>query len=223
MEHPDASLPYVSLYAHLANVPEGLSLGSKVEAGQQLGTMGRSARSAIPKSRAHLHFEIALLKSGDFQRWYDRKGFGSINTHGRYNGMNLMGFDPLEVYRRQQTGQFTDMAAHVRELPTAFTLRVSTRRTPDFVQRHPALVTAPVPAGGAVAWLVEFTWHGLPKSWRPLSPSEVPAGREGDIALMHLDADAFPPRCSRTFQMAGGKPTELTASFKDSLRLIFGF
>ena len=57
--------------------------------------MGRSAGGyAIPKDRAHVHFEIGLKLSDNFDSWFTWKKFGSPNQHENWNGMNLMGLDP---------------------------------------------------------------------------------------------------------------------------------
>ena len=64
-----------SLYAHMRIIEPHLEPGGVVAAGETLGIMGRSAIYAIPKERAHLHFEIGLQLSESFRRWYDLKNF----------------------------------------------------------------------------------------------------------------------------------------------------
>lgn len=222
IEHSNADVAVLTLYAHLAHIAEGLRVGQRVQQGTPLGTMGRSAGGyTIPKQRAHLHFEIAVMKSDRFAPWVSSAG--STNSHGNYNGRNLTGFDPLPLYEAVRSQNFTSFRDHIWQLPTAFTLRVSTRNTPDFIQRYPALQTRTVSPDALVGWLVEFTWYGLPKRWTPLTASEAPTARTGDVALVGLNPEAFPPRCSRTFLMKGGEPSDLTTAFRNDLRLIFGF
>ena len=107
LEHPEESPPVYTLYAHLAEIATGLEVGRAVEAGAVLGVMGRSTNGeTIPKERAHLHFEIGLRMTDSFAAWYRERGFGSPNTQGLWNGMNLTGIDPLEVFTRAREGKF---------------------------------------------------------------------------------------------------------------------
>lgn len=55
-------------YAHLSSFATGLSVGSRVSAGQQLGLMGNTAGYPIP---VHLHYELLL---GDYNT--QRRSFG---------------------------------------------------------------------------------------------------------------------------------------------------
>ena len=48
----------------------GISNGKEVKSGRVLGLMGNTASTGIPRSRAHLHFEIGLRLTDNFQNWY---------------------------------------------------------------------------------------------------------------------------------------------------------
>lgn len=175
-----------SLYAHLASVHPGIRPGVRVEAGQALGVMGRSAAGySIPKSRAHLHLEIGFRLTDAFQAWYDRQGFGSKNRHGVWNGINLVSVDPLDFYRRVRAGELGTLAEYLRRLPAAARIRVFSARIPDFMRNYPALATRPVdPARELVAWDIAFTEFGVPKEWTPRFADEALDGRPGDVRLL---------------------------------------
>lgn len=226
LTHEDADVAVYTLYAHLAHIDDDLSEGQWVAAGTTLGIMGRSAGGySIPKSRAHLHFEIGLMKTRHFQHWYDRQGYGSPNRFGNFNGINLLGMNPLPVLEAARDGQLDHFADYLKNLPTAFTLRVSTSEIPDFITRYPRLLTQPIPRQSQqlVGWLVEYTWYGLPKRWTPLTPDLTPAAREGDIALVNASPEAFPPKIQRTLTFdPNGHPT-LHKTLRNDLELIFGF
>jgi murein DD-endopeptidase MepM/ murein hydrolase activator NlpD len=173
LEHPGATPQVYTLYAHLASIAPGLKVGDRVGRGQTLGIMGHSTGATpIPRERAHLHFEIGVMMTRDFQRWYDGRKFGSRNEHGIWNGMNLMGIDPLDFYNRWRAREVDDVIDYLRQQPPAVRLRIAISRTPDFVSRYPALLTKPLPAtiGG---WEVACTWTGLPYAWTPLTPLEA--------------------------------------------------
>ena len=60
IEHDQETPAYHTLYAHLASVADTIVRGARVETGTVLGIMGRSATYTIPRSRAHVHFEIGF-------------------------------------------------------------------------------------------------------------------------------------------------------------------
>ncbi len=169
LEHPDASPAIYTLYAHLARIAPGLKAGDHVTRGQIIGLMGHSSgRSKIPRDRAHLHFEMGVMVTRNFQAWYDRRKFGSTNDHSLWNGMNLMGFDPLDFFNRWRAGKVTSVQDYFAQMPAAVRLRLATRRVPDFALRYPSLLTKPLPPAVA-GWEIKFDWTGIPFAWTPLS------------------------------------------------------
>lgn len=176
LEHPDVSPAVYTLYAHLARIAPGLSVGGRINRSQPLGTMGHSSGATpIPVSRSHVHFEIGVMVTNDFQAWYQRKKFGSHNDHGVWNGMNLMGIDPLEFFNQWRTRKINSVQDYFSNMETAVRVRIATRRTPDFVLRYPALVTKALPMGPVAGWEIQFNWTGVPFAWTPLNATEVVA------------------------------------------------
>lgn len=197
LEHDGEDLPVYSLYAHLAKVAPGISPGVRVEEGALLGVMGNTSGGyVIPQRRAHLHFEMGVRLSDDFQRWYNAQKIKDDNEHGVWNGMNLVGFNPLAYFARVRARGTPDMADYVREeLPTAFTVLLKTTKVPDFVRRYPALVEGDIPVDGVGGWEVDFTWYGLPKCWRALLLSSI---REDEaVAIVAVYPEAMPLQQAR--------------------------
>lgn len=224
IEHDGQDVPVHTLYAHLAQAAPGLKVGDRVKAGQEIGTMGRSAGGySIPRERAHLHIELGFRKSDDFQSWYDWKRFNSPNHHGVYNGMNLIGIDPLHFFETVRSGNFQDFRSYIRSLPTAFTLRVATRNIPDFIRRYPGLLTRPIPTEGVSGWDIEYTWYGLPKAWTPLKKEDISTSVSGDVTLVDYDPDAFHSPCRMTLVFGKNEEVLLGKRLQDDLRLMFGF
>ena len=54
------------------------------------------------------------------------------------------------------------------------TLRIATRKVPDFVQRYPSLLQAPLPADPVGGWEIQFDWTGLPFCLAPAYPDGGP-------------------------------------------------
>ncbi|MDB6094430.1 MAG: Peptidase [Verrucomicrobia bacterium] len=199
LEHPDEAPAIYTLYAHLARIAPGLNVGAKVSRGQVIGLMGHSSSGNIPRDRAHLHFEMGVMMTRDFPLWYLSRKFGSPNEHGWWNGMNLMGFDPLEFLAKWRAKEVNSFADYFAQMNPAVKLRIATRRVPDFIQRYPALLTKPVPLVPA-GWEITCDWTGLPFRWTPLSGLDV-LGLPIDQPRI-LDVDAKLERRERSKTLA---------------------
>ena len=190
IEHPNLTPAVCTLYAHLARVEAGIRPGVAVRAGQTIALMGHSSSGSIPRDRAHLHFEIALRVTDNFDTWYREKKFGNPNEHGLWNGMNLMGLDPLDFLRQWRAGKVDDFQQYLDRLRPVVKVRVVTNRVPDFIQRYPALRQKPLPLGLVAGWEVACNSTGLPVAWTPLSAGEVAGQRSGTVEILSVDANA---------------------------------
>jgi hypothetical protein len=187
LEHPGVEPAIYTLYAHLATVDADIRPGAQVRRGQTLGVMGRSAGGyVIPRERAHLHFEMGLMVTRDFQAWYDWRKFGSPNEHGLYNGMNLMGFNPLDFYQKHRARTVDNFLDYFAQMEPVVKFRIATHRRPDFVDRYPELVhkDRPMLVGG---WEVWCDWTGLPFHWRALTPAEVRGMKPNEVRIIEVD------------------------------------
>ncbi|MFO7726633.1 MAG: M23 family metallopeptidase [Oceanipulchritudo sp.] len=191
MEHPGLTPAIYSLYAHLARIPERLESGVFLEAGETLGIMGRSAGGYhIPRSRAHLHLEVGLRLTRDFQDWYDRQGYTSRNQHGNFNGMNLIGWDPLDYFTAWRDGEVASLEAYFERIPPGLVLHLRTSRYPDFLERYPYLKRPGCPEGERAGWEVTLSPWGLPLGLRGLRDSELlGAVHPGEISVIAINED----------------------------------
>lgn len=222
LEHPDQQPAVYTLYAHLASIAPGIRPGVSVRGGQTLGVMGRSASGyAIPKARAHLHFEIGLRLSDNFQSWYDWKKFGSRNDHGVYNGMNLLGTDPLAFFNAYRAGQITTMGEWFARLQPAVKFRIATRRTPDFVQRYPSLVKKHLPMLIA-GWEVECDWTGLPFRWTPLDADAVRGMKPNEVRVLEVNEALRNREKSKDLVIRRGGQWVPVGDLQTVLQLVFG-
>ena len=174
LEHPGLDLQIYSLYSHLAKVEPGLKVGQNLQAGQVLGIMGRSAGGySIPRERAHLHLEIGLRLSGTFETWYQRQAYRTPNQHGNFNGMNLIGFDPLAYFGAFQKGGVESPHGFDEALPPAVMLHLYTTRRPDFLDRYPELLLPGAGPDKQAGWEVILSAWGMPLSIKPLRADEL--------------------------------------------------
>jgi murein DD-endopeptidase MepM/ murein hydrolase activator NlpD len=191
LEHPEATPAVYTLYAHLARVLPGVREGARVERGQAIAIMGHTTNGTpIPRDRAHLHFEIGVMVTRDFQGWYDGRKFGSPNEHGLWNGFNLMGFDPLDFFNKWRGHQVNNVQDYFDQTKAQVTLRIVTRKVPDFVLRYPSLLRAPLPAGPISGWEIQCDWTGLPFAWRPLTSMEVLGQSTNQVTILHVDHES---------------------------------
>ena len=192
IEHAEVQPPVYSLYAHLSAVVPGIKAGDAVKAGQVIATTGRtSGGGTIPRDRAHLHFEIGLMLTRQFQSWYAWKKFGSRNEQGLYNGMNLMGIDALDFFTQFRARRVTGLVDYFAQLPLVARVRVATKVVPDLVQRYPQLLSAEIPAGGVAGWEIKVSSTGLPYSWKPLTSVDVLGYRADEVRFSEVDAEAL--------------------------------
>jgi len=172
IEHSHWMPGLVTLYAHLARVPSRIAPGTRVSAGERVATMGRSASYGIPKSRAHLHFEIGLWLGPAFQKWYDVQNFDTGNDHGVYNGMNIVGFDVWAVLNEIRDGRSDSVIDYFQSLPTAISVRIWNASIPDLLRTSPELMVNAVLPTGHAGWEVDFSASGVPLRFQALSASD---------------------------------------------------
>ena len=223
IEHDQETPAYHTLYAHLASVADAIMPSARVETGTVLGIMGRSATYTIPRSRAHVHFEIGFRLTDDFERWYRDQKFDSKNCHGIWNGMNLVSVDPLAFYQNIRSGKVSSLREHLRSLPVATRLRVYSDRVPDFVRNYPALLTKPFTGKTIVAWDIAFTPYGLPKEWTPRFAEDKLKGQPGDVKIITYHPSLLESQsCRRVLNFSGSKP-KIASGTISAIRKLFGF
>lgn len=223
LEHTDQSLPVYTLYAHLASIADGLKTGDTVARAQVIGIMGRSAGGyTIPKDRAHLHFEIGLRLTDDFQSWYDWKKFGSRNEHGIWNGMNLVGVDALEFYSLFRDRRVDGFDDYFRQLPEALRLRIATTHTPDFIRRYPSLRRGADTDKSPAGWEVAFNSFGVPFAWTPLAASELDGYKPNEVRIVSTNDDALRACRCKDLTRTSRNRTLPDRDLQTVLQLIFG-
>lgn len=210
LEHRDLKPSIYSLYAHLSLVDPKVRVGIRVKAGQAIGRMGNTSGGyRIPMERAHLHFEIGLRLSDNFQPWYDKRKFGSPNRHGNFNGMNLVGFDPIPFYRAYSKKEIKQPLDYLVTLPKIAVVRAKSTKTPDFVKRYPALSSHDGQKGNPVLWDLTFGPAGVPLRCEPAPRNaRLPAGVSYQV-LTYQDASDCCSQCRRPIVRKG---TSLTPS-----------
>lgn len=147
-----------TLYAHLAEI--SVEPGRRVAQGERIGRMGFSG-DGIDRERSHLHFEIAVLLSEQFEVWHRRHFAGSPNKHGLFNGLNLAGIDPAPILLESARDPSFSLAKHLRGREAFFKITLPADSALPLIRRHPWLAPDGEPASPP-AWTLAFTSHGFP-------------------------------------------------------------
>ena len=95
IEHRWGGSSYYSLYGHLSSL--AVQPGNTVRRGQRIAVMGYTG-TGLNRERAHLHLELNLMLSREFESWYNAFFRNDPNHNGIYNGMNLAGLDIARLY-----------------------------------------------------------------------------------------------------------------------------
>ena len=184
VEHEWENSSVYSLYAHLADIT--CNPGDPVRAGSVLGRMGYTG-AGINRTRAHLHLELAMLMSRNFDDWQKVSG-GGINHHGMFNGMNLAGTDVARFFVEHRANPQLRFSEFVTTTPVYFKVIAPARGTPDFVSRHPWISRGT--ADDAVSWEISFSATGQPVAFTPskrhVDEPFVTAVRPSDIPHRYL-------------------------------------
>lgn len=172
IEHRWDGALYYTLYAHLNTI--SVQVGQVVAQGAPIGVMGFTG-AGINRERAHVHFEVCLLLSENFEGWHTTHFPGNANQHGLYNGLNLVGLDPARLLLEARNNPGLKITDSIRANEPAFKLTV--KNTPNFtlVRRYPWLAAAGEPANPP-SWTITFSRHGVPlKAEASSQPVDGPA------------------------------------------------
>ena len=210
VEHDWENSKVYSLYAHLAEITA--RVGDPVNAGSVLGRMGYTG-AGLNRTRAHVHLEIALLMSENYEGWH-KTYFGSANYHGNFNGMNLAGVDVAALFLEHRANPDLKFSEFILSRPVQFKVAVPAgNEEPEFLVRHPWMKRGDVP--GAVSWEIGFAATGHPVSF---TPSIRPISQ---AVVSHIRPSEIPQRwLTRGLLTGAGQQTSLSSGGKQMLKLV---
>lgn len=212
LRHWVEGLEIYSLYAHLREIRADLQPGKRVQAGEPLGWMGRTAntREGIARERAHLHFELNLLLNDRFALWLKQRHPRERNDHGDWNGRNLVGIDPQGVLLTQRLqGSRFSLLQYLRQQPALCRVWVGTTNFPWVVRYKPLVRPNPVAAQQGVAgYELALTFNGLAFECIPRAASELGPGQAPRVRLLSVNAAEAQARpCGRLVSRTGSRWT----------------
>ena len=175
LRHVVEGIEIYSLYAHLSAIRPGLKIGGPVKAGEVVGTMGRTSNAEIiTKDRAHVHFELNLLVNDNFAAWFKKKST-ERNDHGEWNGQNLNGLDPREIFIAEHNPVTKFTLLNFLHSQTEL-CRVLVRATNfPYAKRYAPLVLKNPKAAqeGIAGYEIVFNYNGVAFALMPRAESEI--------------------------------------------------
>jgi len=212
IEHRWDGCPYYSLYAHLNSV--SVSVGQRVAPGDPLGRLGYTG-DGIDRRRAHLHFEVNLILSHDFEQWHKLVFPSEINRHGLYNGINLAGMDVARLLLAAHKSSALTIPAFLASEEVAFKAAVPATDKFVLAKLYPWMIRGE--ASGAKSWEISFTRSGLPIRLEPRREAV------GEPAITSVTPSKFPlTYVTKGYVSGTSKSPTLTTTGRNFLRLVSG-
>ena len=213
IEHKIEGCRFYTLYAHLSEIT--CQPGQRVSQGDKIGRMGFSG-AGINRERAHLHFEIAVMLSENFETWHRQHFAGSPNKHGLYNGLNLVGIDPTTVLLESAKNPAFRLGDHIRSREPFYKITVPDSAALSLVRQHPWLVPDGEPASPS-AWTIAFTQYGFPVEAR----ASIESTKEPKVTWVADTHQAY-PHATRGILAGSPGAARLSDSGKRFIHLLCG-
>src|SRR5213080_3772379 len=162
IEHHWDGSNYYSLYGHLSSI--SVQSGEMVKRGQRIAIMGYTG-TGLNRERAHLHLELDLMFSRQFEAWYNTFFRSDPNHNGIYNGMNLAGIDVARLYLALRKNPALTIPEFLSEEETYYKATLPKSRHFDLPRLYPWML------GGKrnekSSWEVSFASSGVPLKVEP--------------------------------------------------------
>jgi Peptidase family M23 len=189
IEHSWDGSNYYSLYAHLSSV--AVQPGDTVRRGQRIAVMGHTG-TGINRERAHLHLELDLMFSRQFEAWYNTFFRSDPNRHGTYNGMNLAGIDVARLYLGLRKNPALTIPEFLNNEETFYKVTLPKAQHFDLPALYPWMLTGGKRNSGT-SWEVSFARSGVPLRIEPsdkkVTQPELSYVKKGPTQYSYLTRD----------------------------------
>src|SRR6267143_2437625 len=158
IEHRWGGSNYYSLYGHLSSI--AVQPGDTVKHGQHIAVMGYTG-TGLNRERAHLHLELNLMLSHQFEAWYNTFFRNDPNHNGIYNGMNLIGLDIAQLYLALHKNPSLAIPEFVSREETFYKVTLPKSRHFELPKLYPWMLTTGSRSEKS-SWEVSFAQSGVP-------------------------------------------------------------
>ena len=194
IEHRWNGSNYYSLYAHLNSIT--VQPGDMVARGQRIAVIGHTG-TGLNRERAHLHLELNLMLSRQFEAWYNTFFRNDPNHHGIYNGMNLVGLDVARLYLALRKNPALTIPEFINDEETFYKVTLPKSQHFDLPKLYPWMFAAGKRNEGS-SWAVSFTRSGVPlkieSSDRHVTQPELSYVKKSSIEYSYLTRDVVSGR-----------------------------
>jgi len=210
IEHIWDGSPYYSLYGHLGSIRA--QTGQSVKKGEPIAVMGHTG-AGLNQERAHVHLELNLMLSRNFEAWHDEFFKNDPNHNGICNGINLTGMDIAKLYLMLRQKPALTIPEFLASEATFYKVAVPKSSHFELPKRYPWMLKR----GAAVnaSWEISFTRTGLPikieLSDKRVAQPELTYVKKSDVDCKYLTHDIVAGR--------GGR-AHLTESGQNFMRLL---
>src|SRR5213083_2956549 len=186
IEHRWGGSNYFSLYGHLNSI--AVQPGESVQPGQRIGVMGYTG-VGLNQARAHVHLELNLMFSHQFEAWHNAFFKNDPNHNGIYNGINLAGLDVARLYLAFRKNPSLTVPKFLNEEETFYKVTLPKSRYFELPRQYPWMLTG----GGRnekSSWEVSFARSGLPlriePSYKGVAQPELSYIKKGSVDYSYL-------------------------------------
>jgi murein DD-endopeptidase MepM/ murein hydrolase activator NlpD len=189
IEHRWGGSNYYSLYGHLSSI--AVQPGETVKHGQRIAVMGYTG-TGLNRERAHLHLELNLMLSSEFESWYHAFFRNDPNHNGIYNGMNLAGLDIARLYLGLHKNPSLTIPEFLGREETFYKVTVPKARHFELPKLYSWLLTTGS-RNEKSSWEVSFAQSGVPlrieSSDKSVTQPELSYVKKSSVDYSHLTRD----------------------------------
>jgi murein DD-endopeptidase MepM/ murein hydrolase activator NlpD len=189
IEHRWNGSDYYSLYGHLSSI--AVHPGETVTRGQRIAVMGYTG-TGLNQERAHLHLELDLMFSRQFEAWYNTFFRNDPNHNGIYNGMNLAGLDVARLYLSLRKNPALTIPEFLNAEEIFYKVTLPSSRHFDLPKLYPWMGAAGKRSEKS-SWEISFARSGVPlrieASDRRVTQPELTYVKKSSIDSSYLTRD----------------------------------
>src|SRR5436190_19875286 len=189
IEHRCDGSNYYSLYGHLSSI--AVQSGDTVKRGQRIAIMGYTG-TGLNRERAHLHLELNLMLSHQFEAWYNAFFRNDPNHNGIYNGMNLIGLNIARLYLALHKTPSLTIPEFLSREETFYRVILPKSRHFELLRLYPWMLTTGS-RNEKFSWEVSFAQSGVPLRIEPsdknVTQPELSYTKKSSIDYSHLTRD----------------------------------
>ena len=189
IEHRWGGSNYYSLYGHLSSL--AVQPGNTVRRGQRIAVMGYTG-TGLNRERAHLHLELNLMLSDQFEAWYNTFFRNDPNHNGVYNGMNLIGLDIARLYLALHKNPSLTIPEFLSREETFYKVTLPKSRHFELPKSYSWMLTAGS-RNEKPSWEVSFAQSGVPlrieSNDKSVTQPELSYVKKSAVDYSHLTRD----------------------------------